>query len=169
MMQSTMSMCSKMQLELVGYYHTTAGFPTKPTWIKAIRNKQFALWPGLTVDPVKHHYPDSKETPKGHGRKTASGLWSTKQTTPTLDNSNNALDNHANATPCPTKKERTIFISVLDMEDKATQKIFTNQLGYFPKQSSHGNQYIVVMTKINSDPILIELMKNRTAGKMIRA
>jgi hypothetical protein len=32
----------KMQPELVRYYHTTVGFSTKPTWVKAIRNKQFA-------------------------------------------------------------------------------------------------------------------------------
>jgi hypothetical protein len=69
----------KTQPELVRYYHVAEGFPTKPTWVKAIRNKQFALWPGLTVDAIKRHYPDSKETPQGHGRKTPSGLWSTKQ------------------------------------------------------------------------------------------
>ncbi len=75
----------KTQPELVRYYHVAAGFPSKPTWVKAIRNKQFASWPGLTVDAIKHPYADSKETPKGHGRKTPSGLRSTKQTTPTLD------------------------------------------------------------------------------------
>jgi hypothetical protein len=64
----------KTQPKLVHYYHTAAGFPTKPTWIKAIRNKQFASWPGLTVDAVKRHYPDSEETPKGHGRETPSKL-----------------------------------------------------------------------------------------------
>jgi hypothetical protein len=64
----------KMQPELVRYYHAAAGFPTNPTWVKAIRNKQFASWPGLTVDAVKRHYPDSEETPKEYGRKTLSGL-----------------------------------------------------------------------------------------------
>ncbi len=32
----------KTQPELVRYYHAAAGFPTKPTWVKAINNKQFA-------------------------------------------------------------------------------------------------------------------------------
>ncbi len=155
----------KMQPESLRYYHALAGFTTKPTWVKAIRNKQFASWPGLAVDAVKRHYTDYEETPKGHGRKTLSGLRSTKQTTPTLDNSGDTGDSHTSALPCPTKKERTIFIRVLDMEDKATQKIFTNQPGRFPKKSSCGNQYIMVLTKINSNAILIKLMKNRTAGK----
>jgi hypothetical protein len=55
------------------------------------------------------------------------------------------------------------------MEDEAIQKIFTNQPGCFPKKSSHVNQYIMVLTKINSNPILIDPMKNRTAGAMIWA
>ncbi len=76
------------------YYHNAARFPTKPTWVMAIRNKQFASWLGLTVDAVKCHYPDSEETPKGHGRKTLSGIRSTKQTTPTLDNSDNTVDSY---------------------------------------------------------------------------
>jgi hypothetical protein len=98
------------------------------------------------VDTIKHHYPDSEETPKGHGRNTPSGLRSTKQTTPTLDDSDNAIDSHTSASPRPTRKERTIFIRVLDMEDKATQKIFTNQPGDFPKKLSCRNQYIMVLT-----------------------
>ncbi len=159
----------KTQLELVRCYHAAAVFLTKPTWVKAIRNKQFALWPGLTVDAVKRHYPDSKETPKGHGRKTPSGVRFTKQTTPTLDNSDDAIDSHTSTLLCPTRKERTIFIRVLDMEDEATQKIFTDQPGRFPKKSARRSQYIMVLTKINSNAILIEPMRNMTGGKMIRA
>jgi hypothetical protein len=111
----------KTQPELVRYYHAAVRFPTKLTWAKATRNKQFASWPGVTVDAFKRYYPDSEKTPKGHGMKTPSGLRSTKQTTPTLDNSDDAFDSHTSASPYPTKKEHTIFIRVLDMEDKATQ------------------------------------------------
>ena len=32
----------KTQPELVRYHHAAAGFPTKPTWLTAIKNKQFA-------------------------------------------------------------------------------------------------------------------------------
>jgi hypothetical protein len=60
-------------------------------WIKAIKNNQNALWPGLTVDVVAWHYPDSKETPKGHGRKAPSCQCSTKVTTLALDDSDDAF------------------------------------------------------------------------------
>jgi hypothetical protein len=72
----------KTQPELVCYHHAAAGFPTKPTWLKAIKNKQFALWPNLTADAVMKHFPESEEMHKGHGRKTCSSLRLTK-TTPT--------------------------------------------------------------------------------------
>ncbi len=55
------------------------------------------------------------------------------------------------------------------MEDKATLKIFTNQPEQFPKKSSHGNQYIMVLAEVDSDAILVEPMKNRTAGEMVWA
>jgi len=45
----------KTQPELVRCYHAAAGFPTKPTWIKAIKNNQYALWPGLTANAVARH------------------------------------------------------------------------------------------------------------------
>jgi hypothetical protein len=45
----------------------------------------------------------------------------------------------------------------------------TNQTGKFPKKSSRGYQYIMVLLKIDSNAILVKAMKNRTAGEMIRA
>jgi hypothetical protein len=42
----------KTEPELIRYHHAAVGFPTKPTWLKAIKNKQFAAWSGLTVDAV---------------------------------------------------------------------------------------------------------------------
>ena len=55
------------------------------------------------------------------------------------------------------------------MNEEAAQKIYTDQPGRFPKKSSRGNQYIMVLTEVDSDAILVEPMKNRTAGEMIRA
>jgi hypothetical protein len=74
----------KTQPELIPYLHAAAGFPTKPTWIKAITNKQFASWPRLTTKAIAKHYPESKETLKGHGQKTRSRLRSTKHLTNTV-------------------------------------------------------------------------------------
>ncbi len=72
----------KTQPKLIRYLPTAAGFPTKPTWLAAIKNKQFASWPGLTAKAIAKHYPESKETMKGNGRKRRSGLWSTEPKDP---------------------------------------------------------------------------------------
>jgi len=159
----------KTQPELVQYCHAVAGFPTKPVWIKAIKNNQNASWPGLTVDVVARHYPDSEETPKGHSRKAPSCQRSTEVTTLALDDSDDAFGINNIKAPRPIKKECTVFHRVLDVNEGAAQKIYTDQLGRFPKKSSRGNQYIMVLTKVDSDAILVEPMKNRTAGEMIRA
>ncbi len=91
---------------------------------------QFASWPGLTADAVNHHYPNSEETPKGHGRKAPSGLRFTKVTTPALDDSAEAFG--VEDSTRLTKKEKMVFHRILDMEDKATLKIYTNLPGQFP-------------------------------------
>jgi hypothetical protein len=128
---------------------------------------QFASWPGLTVDTFNRHYPDSEETPKRHGQKAPSGLCSTKVTTPTLDNSAEAFG--VEDSTRPTKKEKTVFHRILDMEDETTLKTYTDQPGRFPKKSSRGNQYNMVLAEVDSNTILVEPMKNGTAGKMVWA
>ena len=157
----------KTQPELVRYHHAAAGFPTKPTWLKAIKNKQFASWPGLTADAVIKHFPESEETHKGHGRKTRSGLRSTKTTSTTDDNDDD--DIARTDFPRPASKQKSIFITVYDLEDEAQLKMYTDQTGKFPKKSSRGHQYIMVLIEMDSNAILVAAMKNRTSGEMIRA
>ncbi len=57
----------------------------------------------------------------------------------------------------------------MDVNDEAAQKIYSDQPGRFPTKSSRGNHYIMVLTEVDSDGILVKPMKNRTAGEMIRA
>jgi hypothetical protein len=76
----------KTQPEIVRYYHAAAGFPTKPTWLKAIRNNPYALWTGLTYEGVSKHFPESEETYKGHAQKLKSGQRSTKKKKRTVAN-----------------------------------------------------------------------------------
>jgi hypothetical protein len=68
-----------------------------------------------------------------------------------------------------TTKQKSIFFKVYNLEEEALRKIWTNQTGRFPKQSNRGNQYIMVLTKSDSSAILVEPMKNRSAGEMVRS
>ncbi len=60
------------------YLHTAAGFPTKPTWLKAIANGNYKSWPGVTTANVKKHFSESIETQKGHMKKQRQDVRSTK-------------------------------------------------------------------------------------------
>jgi hypothetical protein len=115
----------KTQPKLVHYHHAAARFPTKPTWLKTIKNKQFASWPGLTADAVIKHFPELEGTHKGHGRKTRSGLRSTK-TTPTSNDNDIDNDTQHTHTLCPMTKQKTIFFKIYDLKDKAQHKMYTN-------------------------------------------
>jgi hypothetical protein len=113
------------QPELVQYHHASTGFFTKPTWLAIIKNKHFTLWPGLTLNTARKHFPDSEETHKGHSRKTPSGLRSTKtKQGPLFDNCDGALgdEQEAQLPLRPVKKEKTISYCVLNLADEATQK-----------------------------------------------
>ena len=48
------------------WYHASAGFPTKATFIDAIRNDNYSTWPKLTVTLINRYFLDSDETIKGH-------------------------------------------------------------------------------------------------------
>ena len=133
----------KTQPELVRYLHASAGFPTKLMWLHAVKNRQYASWPGLTPEAIAKHFPESKETLRGHVQKTKSGQRSTKHNQGWENNLIN--ENEANAEADltrPTTKERNIFIQVYNLEkDEALLKMYTDQTGRFPKKSSQGNQY----------------------------
>jgi hypothetical protein len=60
------------------YLHAAAGFPTKPTWLKAIANGNYKSWPGVTTANVKKHFPESIETQKGHMKQQRQNVQSTK-------------------------------------------------------------------------------------------
>ena len=45
----------------------------------------------------------------------------------------------------------------------------TDQTGHFPATSSRGNQYVMVLVKVNGNFIDAGPMKNRSEGAMIKA
>ncbi len=61
------------------WYHASAEFPTKATFIDAVRNSNYSTWPKLTVTLINCYFPDSNETIKGHLKGQYQGIRSTKQ------------------------------------------------------------------------------------------
>ena len=74
---STYEMPSSEQL--VRFLHACTGYPTKDTWLKAIRAGNYLSWPGLTTRKFNRHYPETDDTPKGHMRQVRQCIRSTKK------------------------------------------------------------------------------------------
>ncbi len=71
--------------------------------------------------------------------------------------------------PHPPTKQKESVLRIFDLSNKAQRLMYTNRTGKFPKKLSKGNQYIMVLIEIDSNAILVEAMKNHSAGEMIRA
>jgi hypothetical protein len=111
------------------------------------------------------HSPKSEETVQGHTRKMPSGLQSTKK----LHSNDTVHNKEENTKEHPTLKHHDIFTQVNHIKDEEfLHIIFLDQTGHFPKKSSKGNQYIIILVHINSAAILVVAMKDHTSEEMIR-
>ena len=67
---------------VIRYLHAAASFPTKETWLKAIRRGNDFTWLLVTVKKVTNHYLKSKETHQGHMKGQRQGVRSTSRADP---------------------------------------------------------------------------------------
>jgi len=58
-----------------------------------------------------------------------------------------------------------VYVAIND----AKETIYTDQTGAFPARSRSGNRYIMIMCEMDSNAIMSEAMKDRTAGEIIKA
>eukprot|EP00804_Cyclotella_cryptica_P006739 CCRYP_015699-RB/>CCRYP_015699-RB protein AED:0.19 eAED:0.21 QI:0/0/0/1/0/0/4/0/602 len=135
----------------IGYLHAAASFPTKSTWLSAIRKGNYSTWPLITVKNVHKHFPQSKETQQGDMRNQRQGTQSTKQTLP------------QDIPPSPLPKQKDVFIRTYDTHNT----LYTDQTGWFPHLSSQGNRYQMLLYHVDS--IWAEPTKNKTEGELILA
>ncbi len=109
----------------IRFLHAAVGYPTKATWLRAIKNGYYATWPTITTASVTVHFPKSIETIKGHTKKQRQNVRSTKVQ---LDQGTNNVDS-----PLSTPKQ-----SMLVMVINAHPTLYSDQTGRFPVQSSRG-------------------------------
>ena len=141
------------------YYHAAVGFPTKPTWLAAIKNGHYRSWPGLNQKVAAKYFPESTEMWRGHGRKIKSGLRSTKQP---------IKQEESEAVLPSSEGERALHLQAYNLQHDFDKKLYTDQTGRFPYTSFKGNQYVMVAYDMHgSNAIFAEPMRNRSAGSMI--
>ena len=93
--------------ELIWYYHVAAVFPTKPIWLKAIKNGHYRSWPGLDRTMAAKYFPKSVETWRGHGRKIKYGLRSAKQP---------VLEEETEPEPPTSEGERALLLKTYNLQ-----------------------------------------------------
>jgi hypothetical protein len=64
--------------DAISYLQGAIYLPVKTTLIQAIKNGNFATWPGLTTYNVNKHYESTIATAKGHMAQTRRNTRSTK-------------------------------------------------------------------------------------------
>jgi hypothetical protein len=120
--------------DLINYLHAPSFSPVKSTWIKAIKNGNFASWTGLTEHTVEKHLSKSDATVKGYLNQQLMFARSTqpkKEPEWTMASESNLDDGI---------KTQFIYALIVD-----AGQIYTNQTGRFPVISSKGNVYIMVL------------------------
>jgi hypothetical protein len=144
------------QKYVVSYLHAACFSPVKSTWITAIKNGNFTSWLGLTEHAVEKHLYKSTTTTKGHLNQQRQNDRTTKikdtkviVTEPDLD--------HGIET-------QFVYATTID-----AGQIYTDQTGRFPMVSSKGNTYIMIVYDYDSNAILAQPIKDRTAPELLKS
>ena len=143
--------------EAVKWMHAVCGYPFKSTWPKAIKAGNFTGWPMLTIHNLSKYYPETTETPKGHLNQSRKNVRSTKTKPKPLE--------EANTNTLCGQKIRDMYTEVYDVRNT----VFSDQTGKSPTRSQRGNKYDIVMVDIDSNAILVELMKSHKDKELTRA
>ena len=140
--------------DLIEYYHKCCFSPVISTWVQAIKKGNFCTWPGLTSSAVIKYLPPSLATAKGHMQQQHKNIRSTKPKE--VDTMSRNKD-----------KSEEGYFEVLPIA--TTGKTFSDQTGRFPVTSSRGNKYIMIFYDYDSNSILGEPLKSRSAEELVRA
>ena len=154
----------RKQQDIVKYLHQACGSPVPSTWIKAIKAGFFATWPGLTENLVKKHLPKSIATAKGHLKQEQQGIRST-QPKAAIPQDCTSSTKPVMTTDSSEVRTNWAFMLVIQF----TGQIFSDQTGRFPITSSRGNKYVMIVYDYDSNAIIAEPMKSRTASELLRA
>jgi hypothetical protein len=151
------------------YYHASAGFPTKESFLDALRAGNYATWPGLTTALISKHFFDSDKMQKGHMKGQCQGVRSTKgKALEHIVRREQHIKIEPGAEDSPKaqiKQHDNIFIWIVDLGNT----IHLDQTGAFPFTSQQGNRYIMEVIHVNANYIFCKPMRNKTGGEMIAA
>jgi hypothetical protein len=142
--------------DLIDYLHAACLSPVKSTWITAIKNGNFSSWPGLTEHAVEKQLSKSTATTKIHLNQQRKNSRTTKIKKTKVINQENNLNYGI--------KTQFVYAATIYAD-----RIYTDQTGRFPVVSSKGNKYIMILYDYDSNAILAQPIKYRTAPELLKA
>jgi hypothetical protein len=119
------------------------------------KNGNFIRWPGLTEHAVEKHLSRITATTKGHLNEQRQNSRTTKIETTNADTESD-IDHGI----------KTLFVYAATID---AGQIYTDQTGIFPVVSSKGNKYIMILYDYDSNAILAQSIKDRTAPELLKA
>ena len=160
----------KAKMELAQWLHASCGSPVASTFITSIKNGNFLTWPGLTPELIRKQLPKCIATEKGHLNQERKGLQSTKPhiyINPIVKIESETTQDLFPSSENKNLKTQHCFASIVSFE--STAKAYSDQTGKFPFTSSRGNKYLMIVYDYDSNAILQEPLKSKTASELVRA
>ena len=125
---------------LICYFHASAGYPVRSTWLKAISAGNYSSWTGLTLANATNYCPSATATIMGHLAHKRQGVRSTKT--------------KLTATSSPEPKLPQVRSNELHIQVTPISKLYTDDTGRFPIHARSGNQYIMIAYHCDTNLIL---------------
>jgi hypothetical protein len=144
------------QKDLINYLHAACFSPVKSTWITAIKNRNFLSWPGLTEHAEEKYLSKSTATTKGHLNQQRQNARTTQIKSVNPSNQESDIDHGINT--------QFVYAATID-----AGQIYTDQMGRFLVVSRKGNKYIMILYDYDSNAILAQPIKDRTAPELLKA
>jgi hypothetical protein len=144
------------QKDLINYLHAACFSTVKSTWIKAIKNGNFSSWPGFNEHTVEKYLSKYTSTAKVHLNQQRQNARTTKIEDAQLLDPETEKDHGI--------KKQFVYAATID-----AGQIYTDQTGRFTVVSSKGNKCIMILYDYDSNVILAQPIKDRTAPELLKA
>jgi hypothetical protein len=140
--------------------------PAQDTLYKALQKGYITNIPGFTAELYKSYLLFSAATIKDHQDQKRKNIQSTK--VPTIATGEDDILFPLQLTDHKTITPHYCYTTLFDAKE-TTGKIYTDQTGAFPHQSSTGNYLLLVLYDYDTNAILAEPIANRKAATLLHA
>ena len=161
---ATITTPSATPADITRFLHAAFFSPVISTLTQALKLKYITNVPGLTLQSLKEHTPNSIATTKGHMKQKRQGTNSTKTEPAELPLLPDIEIDYQFPKQEPSKTHACYGIVL-----ETTGKTFSDQTGRFILPSSLGSNYIFLLYVYDSNSIHVEPMINRTALSHVKA